>query len=159
MRGEAVAERSLIRCEVEGAYQNEVDPSALRQAASACLEHLEEDDSALSVILIGDQRMQELNLRYRGVDRPTDVLAFSVDFQDPDLEARYLGDVLISVPRARAQAADRNHDLQAELQLLVVHGTLHLLGFDHLEEDEKKDMFSRQAEILEQMGVEVDIKA
>jgi probable rRNA maturation factor len=89
-----------------------------------------------------------LNRQYLGVDAPTDVLSFPVGEVDPESEALYLGDILISYPQALAQAEAAGHPVQAELQLLVVHGTLHLLGYDHAEEDEKTLMWKAQDEIL-----------
>ena len=101
--------------------------------------------------------MQELNRQYRDIDTPTDVLSFPADFTDPESEAPYLGDILISYPRAEKQAAAGGHSTLAELQLLVVHGVLHLLGFDHAQVQEKAEMWAAQSEILHRLGLE-DIK-
>jgi probable rRNA maturation factor len=106
--------------------------------------------------MVGDERIRELNAQYRGVDAPTDVLAFPADFIDPDLDSRYLGDILISVPRAASQAEAREHSLTEELQLLVVHGLLHLAGYDHLEDAEKAEMWDLQARILKALGVAIE---
>jgi probable rRNA maturation factor len=91
------------------------------------------------------------------VDSPTDVLSFSADFEDPDLENRYLGDVVISLPRAIHQAQARGHNTEQELQLLVVHGVLHLLGYDHLTGDDKNQMWSLQDQILNDLGVSIQM--
>lgn len=126
----------------------------LERAAQAALEHESEAlDAELSIILTDDARLHELNLNYLNVDAPTDVLSFPASETDPETGARYLGDILISMPRARAQAAAAGHPLEAEAQLLVVHGVLHLLGHDHARAKEKARMWKAQAEILERLGL------
>ncbi|MFL7870595.1 MAG: rRNA maturation RNase YbeY, partial [Anaerolineales bacterium] len=78
---------------------------------------------------------------------------------DPETARRYLGDILISVPRAEEQARAAGHGLEAEVQLLAVHGTLHLLGYDHAEVEEKARMWKAQAEVLERLGLaEIEIR-
>lgn len=108
--------------------------------------------SGLTVVITGDEQLAILNQQYLGIQSPTDVLSFSANEIDPDSGERYLGDVLISLPRAQAQAAEGEHAVIDELQLLIVHGVLHLLGYDHAEEPEKADMQSIQADILHQLG-------
>ena len=126
----------------------------LEGAALAALEHESESPEAeLSIILADDARLHELNLNYLGVDAPTDVLSFPASETDPETGARYIGDILISVPRAQAQAEAAGHPLEAELQLLVVHGVLHLLGHDHARAKEKARMWKAQAEVLKGLGL------
>lgn len=126
----------------------------LEHAANAALEHQSESlDSELSIILTDDARLHELNLNYLGVDAPTDVLSFPASETDPETGARYIGDILISTPRAQTQADAAGHSLEAEVQLLVVHGVLHLVGHDHAEAKEKARMWKAQAEILEGLGL------
>ena len=126
----------------------------LEEAARFALEHESEPlDSELSIILADDARLHELNLNYLGVDSPTDVLSFPASETDPETGARYIGDILISVPRARAQAEAAGHAVEAEVQLLVVHGVLHLLGHDHARAQEKARMWKAQAEVLERLGL------
>jgi probable rRNA maturation factor len=126
----------------------------LERAANAALEHESLSlDSELSIILTNDARLHELNLNYLGVDAPTDVLSFPASETDPETGARYIGDILISIPRAQAQAEIAGHPLESEVQLLVVHGVLHLLGHDHAEAEEKARMWKAQAEILERLGL------
>ena len=123
-------------------------------AANVALEHESQSlDSELSIILTNDTRLHELNLNYLGVDSPTDVLSFPASETDPETGARYIGDILISIPRAQAQASAADHPLEAEVQLLVVHGVLHLLGYDHGEAQDKARMWKAQAEILERLGL------
>ncbi len=126
----------------------------LERAARATLEHESQSpESELSIVLTDDARLQELNRAYLAIDAPTDVLSFPSTETDPETGARYLGDILISIPRARAQAEAAGHPLEAEVQLLVVHGVLHLLGYDHAETDDKARMWKAQAEVLEQLGL------
>ncbi len=124
----------------------------IERAAQEVLAH-ESAEGDLTVVLTGDQQLQELNRQYLGIDATTDVLSFSASEVDPDTRRPYIGDVLISVPRAKAQAEAAGHPLEAEVQLLVVHGSLHLLGYDHDEEEERKRMWSVQREVLERIGL------
>lgn len=140
----------MIHIESEFPFPEEL----LERAASAALEHEHQTlDAELSIILTNDARLHELNLNYLGVDAPTDVLSFPASETDPETGARYIGDILISIPRAQAQADAAGHSLDAEVQLLVVHGVLHLLGHDHAEPEEKSRMWKAQTEILEQLGL------
>lgn len=130
------------------------DEPLLEQAARAALMHQgEPSESELSILLTDDARLQALNHKYLGIDAPTDVLSFPASETDPETGARYLGDILISVPRAQAQAEAAGHPLEAEVQLLVVHGVLHLLGHDHAEAEEKARMWKAQTEILAGLGL------
>jgi len=110
-------------------------------------------DGDLSVVLTDDAQLHQLNRDYLGVDAPTDVLSFPSSETDPETGVSYLGDVLISVPRAEAQAQSASHPLEAELQLLVVHGVLHLLGHDHAKPEDKARMWSAQAQVLDKLGL------
>lgn len=105
----------------------------------------------VSVLLTDDMQITALNKQYRGIVEPTDVLSFSLiegdAFIDPS-SIKALGDVVISIDYAERQAAEQGHSLDNELDILLVHGLLHLLGYDHIEEDETELMFTRQAEII-----------
>jgi probable rRNA maturation factor len=128
--------------------------SLLERAANTALAHESQSlDSELSIILTNDARLHELNLNYLGVDASTDVLSFPASETDPETGALYIGDILISIPRAQAQASAAGHPLESEVQLLVVHGVLHLLRHDHAENEEKARMWKAQAEILERLGL------
>jgi probable rRNA maturation factor len=116
--------------------------------ARAMLAALQLEDSEWSIVLTGDDQIQNLNRMYRDKDRPTDVLAFS---QHEGLAMaggrRLLGDVIVSVPTARRQAAAARKDLAAELQMLLAHGLLHLLGWDH-DTDARDRRMRRETERL-----------
>lgn len=131
----------------------------LERAARAVLEHQTPHESVeplepeLTIVLTDDARLQALNREYLGIDASTDVLSFPASETDPETGARYLGDIVISIPRARAQAEAAGHPLEWEVQLLVVHGVLHVLGHDHADAEEKARMWQAQAEILERLGI------
>jgi len=129
-----------------------VAPDVIRAAAEAALAH-EGAAGELTVVLGGDAQLRALNRQYLGIDAPTDVLAFPADEPDPESGVRYLGDILISVQRATAQARRGRHPLESEVQLLVVHGVLHLLGHDHADTRAKSRMWSAQDEILRSLGL------
>ena len=144
--------RFNINLRIIPAYKTAVDRKTLRAAARAALEHeAAPAPGALTVVLADDAALRRLNRDYLGHDYPTDVLSFPSNATDPETGARYFGDIAISLPRARAQAEADGHPVSAELQLLVVHGVLHLLGHDHAKAKEKARMWSAQAAILEQL--------
>ena len=128
--------------------------SLIERAVNAALAHQKKSlDVNLSVVLTDNRRLQKLNRDYLGVDAPTDVLSFPASEIDPETGARYIGDILISVPYAAKGAKQAGNSLAAELQLLVVHGVLHLLGHDHAKPKEKSKMWKAQAQILESLGL------
>jgi probable rRNA maturation factor len=108
-------------------------------------------DIEMTLVLSEDQHLQHLNRDFMGIDSPTDVLSFPAGFIDPDSQQNYLGDIVISVPRAQEQAVQNQQTLMAEMLLLTVHGTLHLLGYDHAEPEEKDRMWLAQKIILERL--------
>lgn len=130
----------------------------LEQAALVALKHqAAPEDAELTIVLTDDDQLQALNRDYLETDSPTDVLSFPSGETDPETGSPYLGDILLSMPRAASQAENAGHNLEAEAQLLVVHGILHLMGHDHAEAEEKERMWQAQAEILTQLGL-VDIQ-
>ncbi|MBK7896186.1 MAG: rRNA maturation RNase YbeY [Candidatus Promineifilaceae bacterium] len=132
--------------------------AALRTAVTVTLRHEKiKPPAEVTLLLTDDDQLKSLNKTYRGIDAPTDVLSFESGDSMPGMEGdeAYLGDIIISLPTAERQAKEGGHSLKAELQLLTVHGTLHLLGFDHEEPDEKDRMWWTQASILAQLGAEI----
>lgn len=123
-------------------------------AVSRCLETEGQADCEVSVTVVDDEQIAELNRQYRGVEGPTDVLSFSLREGPPvagDPEA--LGDVVISAERAQEQAAEYGHSLARELCFLAVHGTLHLLGYDHATREEEERMMARTEAVLQPLGL------
>ncbi|GAP14717.1 probable rRNA maturation factor YbeY [Longilinea arvoryzae] len=140
----------LINDEFAGAIKEDT----INKTVLAVLKHEEvSEESDVSIVIDDDTRLQELNSQFLGIDAPTDVLSFPSDEVDPDSGVPYLGDIIISKPRAQAQAEEAGHALEAEVQLLIVHGMLHLLGYDHADEEQKREMWDRQKEILTTLDV------
>lgn len=113
-------------------------------------------EGSVSVTVVDDETIHGINKEYRNVDRPTDVISFPSEegeeiIAPPD---GFLGDLVISYPRAVAQAEEYGHSIRRELSFLAVHGTLHLLGYDHMTDEDSKNMFALQDEILDYIGVE-----
>ena len=114
----------------------------------------------ISVSIIDNEEIHQINKEYRGVDRPTDVISFA--FLDNDVEGKKnlkkktivdLGEIFISLPKAKEQAKEYSHSLERELDFLFLHGLLHLLGYDHMNEEDETVMFNLQDEILNGLGV------
>ena len=149
------ARTARIDVQVAARYQGKVKPASLRQAAQATLDqqrlkrHVE-----LTIVITGNAQLRSLNRAFREVDAPTDVLSFATDEQ-PRPDTIYLGDVIISYPKAREQAQAGGHSIEAELQLLVVHGVLHLLGHDHYTAAEKNVMWKAQAAVMKKLGAAI----
>jgi len=146
-----------------GAYRQQIDVRRLRQAAVQTLAHEHiEGDAELTIAITDDDEIHALNRKHRGVDAPTDVLSFAETttggpFIAAPGEPAYRGDVVISFPRAVAQARIGGHPVAGELTLLVIHGVLHLLGHDHAKAREKRKMWAAQEEILRDLGVQIKI--
>jgi probable rRNA maturation factor len=117
-----------------------------------CLQSQGLEGSEVSLSIVDDREMHELNLRYRGVDRTTDVLSFPLEEERPK-EPCLLGDIIVSAPRAQQQAQEYGHSLLREMSFLVVHGTLHLLGYDHMTPAEDAEMQRLQEEVLSSLGI------
>ncbi|MCB9418851.1 MAG: rRNA maturation RNase YbeY [Ardenticatenaceae bacterium] len=127
----------------------------LETAVVTTLKQQQSPKAALTVFLTDDGRIQQLNRDFLGHDKPTDVLSFPAGVPMPGMEtlATYLGDIIIALPYAARQAAAAGHDADAELQLLAVHGALHLLGHDHAAPEEKAIMWAAQTAVLTQLGL------
>ena len=128
---------------------------AIGRAGQFALEQEGQQDAWLSVQVVDDGAIQALNLAYRGLGKPTDVLSFPMG-EGADIAAipdGFLGDIVISLDKAMAQAAEYGHSPLRELSFLTVHGVLHLLGWDHMEPEAAAKMYKRQEEILGKMGV------
>ena len=115
------------------------------------------DHVSFNVIIVDNDYIHELNKTYRGIDRETDVITFALEDEDsvllPEKDDRILGDIYISIDRARSQAKEYGHSFLRELCFLAVHGFYHLLGYDHQTEEEEKVMFQKQEEVLSLYGI------
>lgn len=118
------------------------------------------DGAEVSVTIVNNEEIQKINKEYRGKDYPTDVISFALE-EDGEGEIEIigadmppvLGDIIISADKAREQAEEYGHSLMRELGFLTVHGFLHLLGYDHITEEEEKEMFTKQKDILNRYGL------
>ncbi len=145
-----------VDLQIAPAYADLVPAERLRAAARAALRTEKRAGTGvveLTLVLTDDAGIQSLNRDFLGTDAPTDVLAFSaIEDDGPFVSAPeaggYLGDVIVSYPRAVAQAQEQGHSPEQELDLLIVHGILHLLGYDHADDEEKAAMWARQDAIL-----------
>jgi len=145
----------IIHIQIDEDFSGDVSAKVVREAARAALKLQAASPGALSIAVSGDEVLQNLNRQFLGHDEPTDVLSFPSESDDPDEAGCYFGDLAISYPRAHAQAIAGGHSVEAELQLLTVHGVLHLLGYDHATENEKAIMWQAQAEILTALRCEI----
>ncbi|HUN23951.1 MAG TPA: rRNA maturation RNase YbeY [Anaerolineales bacterium] len=144
----------IIETPIPPAFSEAELHSALTQAVQTTLAQQNVTEAVSLSVVIGDNaHIQSLNAQFLGEDHPTDVLSFPAD---PDAlipeEADYLGDIILSIEKAQQQASERGHAILAELQLLTVHGVLHLLGHDHYTPQEKAEMWQAQSEILRLLG-------
>ncbi len=138
-------------------YRNDVrksgvDGRSLRATAKRLLKAAGEEGSSLSLTLIGDDAMRELNRDHRGKDTPTDVLSFPLEPDHAEVE-RMIGDVVISIDTARRQAAEYDAPLQRELERLLIHGILHVLGHDHMKAGERKIMEAEERRLASAIGM------
>ena len=118
------------------------------------LEKLKIEEAIFNVIIVDNDYIHKLNKEYRHIDRETDVITFALEDDktfNPDI--RILGDVYISIDKAKSQSEEYGHSLLRELSFLAVHGMLHLLGYDHMKKNEEEVMFKLQEEILDEMGI------
>lgn len=118
-------------------------------------------DTEVSISFVDNKEIQEINRNYRQKDQPTDVISFAMqELGDGEMNVldenmpKMLGDIVISVDKAKEQADEYNHSLEREYGFLALHGFLHLLGYDHMNQDDEKKMFARQEEILHEFGLQ-----
>lgn len=133
-----------------------IDGRALVATAKRLLGAIGEGDAALSLTLVGDAAIRDLNREHRGKDKATDVLSFPADPPatiDGDAPERLLGDVVISVDTARRQAADYDAPLQREIERLLIHGLLHVVGHDHEEAGERRRMEREERRLADAIGM------
>jgi probable rRNA maturation factor len=128
----------------------ELRPTKLRRTAQRLLDALGFPDASVSITLVGDATIRKLNREYRQKDRPTDVLSFPLG---DGAQQKLLGDVVISVATAKRQAAEYDATLEHELERLLIHGMLHLLGHDHHKRDERARMEREERRLARAIGM------
>lgn len=122
----------------------------LEEYVTSIVKKLNIEEAIFNIILVDEEEIHELNKTYRGVDRKTDVITFALEdnktFKNPEI--RVLGDIYLCIPVAYEQANIYNHSKVREVCFLATHGILHLLGYDHMNEEDEREMFSLQEELL-----------
>lgn len=168
--GDRIKIEKLVNMEinvlVEEGIQPEVEADWMQWVVEAVLasENLPQNIE-ISLVIIGQERIQELNRKYRGQDKPTDVLSFAMSeqregetesFINPPDSQIHLGEVLISYPQTVLQARENNRSIKKEMATLIIHGTLHILGYDHEKKEMAPAMKKREKEILEALHKEIE---
>ena len=140
--------------------ENNTYEEKIKKVVEQCFkeEKLEQSKLYVSITLTTPDNIHKINKQYRDVDRETDVLSFPlIDFDNeslPDDGSKiYLGDIIISIERAKEQAKEYGHSIDREIGFLTAHSMLHLLGYDHMVPEEEKEMFEKQEEILNNLGL------
>ena len=147
-----------IRTEPEELPASEEERATVRRAIETVGRLYGAEGAEVSVTLTDDAHIHVINREYRNVDRPTDVISFALtESEEPEIigggEHEVLGDLIISLERMRAQAAEYGHTELRELSFLTVHGMLHLLGYDHMEAEERIEMEEEQRAVMEELGI------
>lgn len=144
-----------MEIEVSNLTEEIVDMNLINKVVNKTSDVLSVKNALVSLVFIDNKRIHEINKEFRGVDRPTDVISFA--FMDEDINPANgftnLGEIYISLEKAHEQASEYGHSFDRELSFLLVHGLLHLLGYDHMTEEEEKEMFGLQEEILKSLKI------
>lgn len=161
-------------CEIiyKNIEKSEKYESTIKQVVDECFktENLDKTNLYMSITLTEPDDIEKINMQYRNIDRPTDVLSFPMfekeeleefikkNSQNTDINVQgdILGDVVISIPKVYEQAEEYGHSFERELAYMVVHGFYHLMGYDHMEETEKKEMRKKEDEVLNKLGITRD---
>lgn len=125
--------------------------TSIKKYLKKCLKEEQVKNATFNVILTDNKTIHEINKKYRNIDRETDVISFALEDEKQEhfnINKRVLGDIYISVDKAKSQAKEYNHSLKREVSFLAVHGLLHLLGYDHMNKKDEKIMFEKQELIL-----------
>lgn len=127
----------------------------LKSFIDFAVKYLKLENVIFNIIFVKNDKIHELNKNYRNIDRETDVISFALeDDKTMTLEdLRVLGDIYISIDKAKTQALEYGHSLKREISFLCIHGILHLLGYDHMTKEDEEKMFSLQEEILDNYGI------
>lgn len=124
----------------------------------ALLEEEIEDDAEVSLTMVDNARIRELNAEFREIDRETDVLSFPMGDENgfevnPETDALLLGDIVISLEKAKVQSEEYGHSMKREVAFLIAHSLFHLLGYDHMTPEEEAEMFAKQENVLQRLGI------
>ncbi len=148
----------MIEIQTESTHANKINRNLIRYAVSSTLKKLNKSDVDVTIRLSNNKEIRKLNHFYRGIDEATDVLSFNQDVLDPDTGQFYLGDIIISLDRVLDQASDHGHSPDEECAYLAIHGTLHLLGYDHAEPEERTIMWTLQEALFEMVRQKMEVQ-
>ncbi len=154
----------LVELEYNGIKKNVIFEKIVKQALKTCFEteNLINKNVKMNVILTNPDEIRKLNKEYRNIDKSTDVLSFPM-FEKNEIEdirkngskvPEILGDIIISIEQVKIQAEEYGHSFERELSYMTVHGFFHIIGYDHIEEDDKKEMRIKEEEVLTKIGLE-----
>lgn len=152
--------RKLAETTYEGIEENSRYEEIIDKVYEACFkeEDLYEYSIYISVIISNEKYIKEINSKYRNIDSVTDVLSFPMFEQDEIEEAKNnkeaLGDIIVCIPRVESQAKEYGHSFEREFAYMLVHGFYHLMGYDHMKDDERKEMRAKEENILRKVGFE-----
>jgi probable rRNA maturation factor len=154
----------MVEVEFKKIHKSKKQEEVVKQAILACfeVEDLNEKNVTINVFLTNPETIHKINLEYRNVDKPTDVLSFPMFEKDEVDEIRkkgskipeVLGDIIISIEQVKAQAEEYGHSFERELSYMAVHGFYHIIGYDHIKEEDKKIMRSKEEAVLRVIGQE-----
>ena len=132
-----------------------IDTTELEKVIEFACKHMKVENPLLNIVIVDNNKIQEINKLYRNKDAVTDVISFAFE-EVPDVkydDVRFLGEIYISYERCKEQAAEYGHSVKREFCYLAVHGLLHLLGYDHIKEEDKKVMRALEEEILDEYDI------
>lgn len=147
----------IINVKVKADFRKRISKKMLSDTANAVFVLLRtEQAQEITIVIQDDEFIQKYNHDFLGINEPTDVLSFSSNEVDPESNRNYLGDIIISLPRAAQQADKANHPVEEELKLLILHGILHLMGYDHSSASSKNIMWKIQQDLIERIGIKIN---
>lgn len=128
----------------------------LNELVNFTIKYMKLKNIMFNIIIVNDEEIHKINKEYRNIDRPTDVISFALEDDNTFIktDTRILGDIYISIDKAKEQAKEYGHSLKREISFLAVHGILHLLGYNHIILKEEKEMFKLQELILNEFGIQ-----
>ena len=140
---------------VENLTKIDIDLNLIKMVALKTLKYEFVEGAEASIIIVDNKKIRKINKEYRNIDKETDVISFALEDDETfiNIPVRILGDIYISIDKAKLQAEEYGHSLKRELAFLTVHGMLHLLGFDHMNKEDEKVMFKKQDEILNELEI------
>ncbi len=151
----------MNKVEIFNNVQEEIEElDTVKKVLESAMKKEKLENTVFNVIIVDNPYIHQLNKDYRNIDRETDVITFALEDEDTIVlpnEERILGDIYISIDKAKQQAQEYRHSLLRELSFLAVHGFYHLLGYDHETEEEEKIMFTKQEEVLNSYGITREI--